>query len=232
MATSPVTMISAQVAETTANTLLPGAGAAISEIVSLFTGDHAAAVAKEASTLNNAIPTFVNEVKTVMTAVNAGQITPTQAVGYLQQAQSIYYTTVAGIIKKGGPCVPSCAIGTESSAGQPAGWISTEPECCNTSGTCNASCCIGCYLVEPTITALTTLINSDEAGSYTIPSAQQNGKINGSPLVPITYTPSAINTVLGSTLAPLVPSIVKAHPYVFGGLALLLVAGIGLAVES
>jgi hypothetical protein len=162
-------------------------------IAGLFTQEHAAAVAKEAETLNSATPTFLTAVETTMADLNEGAISPSQAISYLQQAQQNYYTTVSSIIKKGGPCVASCVIGGQSTTGKPAGWVSTSPVCCNNSGTCNASCCIGCYLVEPTVTKLTAIINSG-GGSYTVPSSQDNGAIQGTPTVTITYTPYTAET--------------------------------------
>ena len=222
---SPSVMIASQVAESAANTALPGAGAAIAEIESIFFADHAAAVAKEAKTLNNATPTFLNEVEKVMSAAQSGQITPSEASTYLDQAQAIYYTTVAGIIKKGGPCVATCVIGGESNAGHPPGWVSTAPVCCNNSGTCNASCCIGCYIVEPTVAACKLILTSGK-GSFVIPSSQQNGQIVGTASYVITYQASAVNTVLGSKLAPLVPTAIKQHPWLFVALGLFAVAAV------
>ena len=111
------------------------------------------------------------------------------------------------IIKKGGACVSNCQIGTQSPAGKPAGWVSTQPECCNTSGTCNAACCIGCYLVEPTVSALTSIIQAG-GGSFTIPSSQNNGSIAGTPAIPLSYNGSqggagvsgAAQSLLGGTI--------------------------------
>jgi hypothetical protein len=166
-------------------------------IAGIFTAGHAAAVAKEASTLNTATPTWLNDIEQTMIALNQGAITPSQAIAYIQQAQSDYYTTVAGIIRKGGPCATQCTIGAQSAAGKPQGWISTSPVCCNTSGTCNASCCIGCYMVEPTTAALVRIINAG-GGSWTVPSSQNNGAIAGTPLVKLTYTaPVAVAPVTG-----------------------------------
>jgi hypothetical protein len=159
-------------------------------IASIFTRNHAAAVAKEASTLNSVVPTWKSSVSQTMAALNEGAITPAQAISYINQAQANYYTTVAGIIKKGGPCSTQCTVGALSNTGKPQGWVSTQPTCCNTSSTCNASCCIGCYMVEPTTRALTQIIQQG-GGSFTIPSAQANGAIQGSPAVTITYTPTS-----------------------------------------
>lgn len=167
------------------------------QVVGLFSAAHQAALAREASTLNNATPTFIQEVQAAMSALSDGAISQSQAIAYLQQAQSDYYATVGGIIKKGGPCVAKCVIGAQSNIGKPEGWISTEPICCNNSGTCNAACCIGCYLIEPTVAALTEIIK-EGTGTYTIPSSQSNGAIKGTPLVTITYSGSSVLNSIGS----------------------------------
>lgn len=185
-----------------ATSSIPGVGALLSvasSIANLFGAAHAAAVAKEASTLNAAIPSFVAQCQKVMTAAQAGAITEAQAIAYLQDAKTDYYTTVSTIIKQGGPCASQCTIGAESNAGEPTGWISTQPTCCNTSGTCNASCCLGCYLVTPAVAALSQILANGK-GTYTIPSAQQNGQIAGSPLVTITYqSPSVLTAIEGKS---------------------------------
>src|SRR5208282_5883519 len=94
--------------------------APIASIVTNFLGAaHQAAVIKEASTINNALPVFVQTIQQIMQAANSGEFTPTQTLRYLQQAQSNYYSAVASIIKKGAPCAGNCQIGTESAAGKP-----------------------------------------------------------------------------------------------------------------
>jgi hypothetical protein len=166
-----------------------------SAITGIFAASHAQAVAKEASTLNNAVPVFKSTIQAIMAAANSGEITPAQAISYLTTAQANYYSAVASIIKKGGSCDGSCMIGTESSAGKPAGWVSTEPVCCNTSGTCNAACCLGCYMIEPTVTGLIQAIKNG-SGSVAVPSSQQNGAIAPTPAFVLTYsTPSILSRI-------------------------------------
>lgn len=170
------------------------------QIAGIFTADHTAAVAKEATTLNTAIPTFTNAVEQTMAALNEGAISESEAISYLNQAQSNYYTTVSAIIKKGGSCDSQCVIG--GGAPRTDGGTNTSPNCCNTSGTCNASCCIGCSIVEPTIAGLIKAIQSG-GGTVVIASTQDNGAIQGTPRVVITYTPYVTppTVSLGSTLS-------------------------------
>jgi hypothetical protein len=180
---------------------LAGAAAAIAGI---FTASHTAAVAKEAQTINSALPTFLADVEATMAGLNEGAITPAQAIAYLQEAQTNYYTTVSGIIKKGGPCkTPN--LGSVAGNDQcPINNNSLWKDCAST-GNCNASCAVGCGMVEPTVIYLTKIINNG-GGTFTIPSSPDNGAIQGTPSITITYTryiaPQAIPSLagLGSTL--------------------------------
>lgn len=159
-------------------------GAAIGIVMGLITSHHSAAVATEANTLNAGTPGFLNAIQSIMSQLNAGTISPTAAISALQSAQSQYYSSVSGIIKKGGACVSNCIIG--GGAPRSDGGTNTSPNCCNTSGTCNAACCLGCSIVEPTVTALTKAIQAG-GGSYTVASTQTNGSIQGTPAVTLTY---------------------------------------------
>lgn len=221
---NPAAEISSQIAATTANAVLPGAGALISGIESLFTGAHAAAVAKEASTINNAIPAFLNQVSQTIAALNAGAITPTEANSYLQQAQDIYYQTTSGIIKKGGTCTTGEGGPSISGKGPYPSGLGTgagDKNNCNvTSDPCNAACCLGCDIVEPAIRHLTAIVNAG-GGTYAIPNVTQNGQIKGAPAVTLSYTPSIINTVLPASVSALIPATIKANPLVWGVIALL-----------
>lgn len=156
-------------------------------IASLFTASHQAAVAKEASTLNNAQPNFLTDVTQTMTALNQGAITPAQAMAYLQDAQDDYYATVSAIIKKGGPCRPpsdtSDPKGTTYCNIREEDWAD-----CATAGPCNASCAIGCGMIEPTVSELTAMIQKG-GGTFVVPPSLQNGAIQGTPSITITYTP-------------------------------------------
>lgn len=147
-------------------------------IAGLFTAGHTQAVEVEASTLNSAVPAFLQSVEQTMYELNEGQITPSQAITMLNGAQSAYYGSVAGIIKKSGPCANPCTI-TASGA---------IPRCCNTASTCNAACCNGCVVVEQSVINLTRIINTG-GGTYSISGTPDNGAIQGTPGVTITYTP-------------------------------------------
>jgi len=178
--------------------LIPVVGPALAPIVgtiaNLFTSSHAAAVSKEGSTLTANLPAFLAAVQQIMAALSAGSLTPAAAISALQSAQSSYYSSVSGIIKKGGDCDPSCVYsGPGTSVSRP---------CCNMSGTCNAACCLGCFIVEPTVANLTALIQSG-GGSYTIPATPTNGAIAGTPSIMVSYGSSGISALSSSTLAGL-----------------------------
>lgn len=180
-------------------------------ISGLFTADHAAAVAKEAQTINQAMPTFLNEVEQTMAALNEGAITEQEAISDLQEAQSIYETTVAGIIQDDGTCFAGCILtsgnvytwpnqsalsqfnGSSAAGGQLAlkkglATINETTHCCNSGATCNAACCLRCGIVLPTVNGLTRIINSG-GGTFVVPASADNGAIQGTPSVTITYTP-------------------------------------------
>lgn len=157
-------------------------------IAGVFTQHHAQAVAVEGSTINSALPAFLQSVEQTMYNLNEGFISPATAVAQLKSAQVAYYASVASIIKKGGPCRPP-TISTASKFSTTNCWIYTENWAdCATAGDCNASCAIGCGLVEPTVQYLTQIINAG-GGSFTIPASANNGAIQGTPEVSITYTP-------------------------------------------
>jgi hypothetical protein len=180
---------------------LTGAAAAIAGI---FTASHTAAVAKEAETINSALPTFLSDVEDTMAGLNEGALTPAQAIAYLQEAQTNYYTTVSGIIKKGGPCkTPN--LGSTAGNDQCPIYNNSLWKDCASAGDCNASCAVGCGMVEPTVIYLTKIINAG-GGTYTVPSSPDNGAIQGTPSITITYVPyeapaSSSLSGLGTTLA-------------------------------
>lgn len=147
-------------------------------IAGAFTAHHTQAVAVEASTLNSAIPAFLQTVEQTMYELNEGQITPAQAIANLNNAQSVYYASVSGIIKKSGPCANPCTITANGAI----------PRCCNTASTCNAACCNGCVVVEQSVINLTRIIKAG-SGTYSISGTPDNGAIQGTPGVTITYTP-------------------------------------------
>ncbi len=155
-------------------------------VIGIFGASHSAAVAQEASTLNTASPAFLSQCQAIMAAAENDQITSTQAITYLQQAQATYYSTVAGIIHGAHSCTPTCAYTGGSS--QPVHY-------CSTSGSCNAACAIACILIEPTVRALTAILKAG-AGSYTTPPTPNNGAIQGTPAVQFNYSaPSVLKKI-------------------------------------
>lgn len=150
----------------------------ITSIAGLFTKGHTQAVEVEATTLNGAMPAFLQSVEQTMYDLNEGIISPSTAIAELNAAQTAYYAAVASIIKKSGPCTNPCTI-TATGA---------EPRCCTTQSTCNAACCNGCVVVEQSVINFTRIINAG-GGTYSISGTPDNGAIQGTPGVTITYTP-------------------------------------------
>lgn len=221
---NPSVEIASQIAATTANSVLPGSGAIISGIENLFGAAHAAAVAKEATTINNAIPAFLNQVSQTIAALNSGSLTPAQAINYLQQAQAIYYTTTSGIIKKAGTCTTGNGGPPGTIAGQGTGQGDSYG-CAVTADPCNAACCLGCNIVEPAVRNWTAIINAG-GGSYTIPNVTQNGQIKGAASLTLTYSPSIVSKILPASLAALIPASVKQNALLWGVIAVLAVVAI------
>lgn len=168
----------------------PALAAVASSLISIFGAAHSAAVAKEASTINAALPTFVADVKAVMVAANEGAISESQALNYLGQAQSNYETTVSGIIKDNGECIEGCYLTNGSN------YMGTH--CCNSGSSCNAACCLRCGIVVPTVENLSAIINNG-SGSWTIPGSSNNGSIQGTAPLAIAYSkPNPINFIEGA----------------------------------
>lgn len=163
-----------------------------SKIASAFTAAHAAAMKREAATLNHANPNFISAVQQAVQGYNEGAISAAQAVAYLQQAQDDYYTTVKTIIKKS--C--QCAIVPNTTNSNGPYNIQSPPKCA-CGGTCNAACCVGCLVVEASVKNLVAIIQSGKGGQYAIATTQNNGAIVGTPEIYITITPPApiVNTI-------------------------------------
>ena len=164
-------------------------GAAIGVVMGLITGHHTAAVQKEAVTLNGSQPQFLQTVQSIMASLNAGQISAAAAISALQSAQSAYYSSVASIIKKGGPCRPPSTT-SDPKGTQFCNYVTEDWADCATAGPCNASCAIGCGLVEPTVQGLTAIIQAG-GGTFQIPASQPNGSIQGTPPITVTYNGAA-----------------------------------------
>jgi hypothetical protein len=232
---SSTTTATAETIGTTALAAIPVAGPALAAaakvLTSIFAASHAAAVAKEASTINSALPTFVDDVVAVMTDANSGAITAAEAVSYLTQAQTNYETTVADIIQDDGTCFLGCALNsgsdyTWSAAGaaefngssQPGGQVALgkgtatageTTHCCNSGATCNAACCLRCGIVVPTVLNLTAILNAG-AGTWEIPASAANGSIQGTSAVTIEYSaPTVLTGIEGLTTGKVTVSEVK-----------------------
>lgn len=171
-------------AATIAVAAIPVVGPFLAPFVGLFTGlfgkHHQEAVIKEGQTLNVNSPNFLVAVQDAINALNAGQISESAAISALNQAQDSYYSSVSGIIKKGGPCTYPCGPGD----------YHDKYGCCNKSGKCNAACCIGCNIIEPAVKEITKIIQAG-GGSYTVPATPDHGAIAGTPSFTVSYTRGA-----------------------------------------
>jgi hypothetical protein len=152
----------------------------------IFGSSHAAAVTKEAQVLNSNFPLFLSNVESIMAGVSSGQITEAQGISNLQQALASYTSSVSSIIKKGGSC-------------QSTEWVNAHQSgnagCCNISGTCNAACCLLCCVASPAVGNLIAAIQAGK-GTVRIPSTPNNGAIQGTPAITITYSaPSALKRI-------------------------------------
>ena len=177
---------------TAAVAMIPVVGPFIAPFVGLigglFTKHHAEAVAKEGQTLNLNTPNFLNAVVDTMNALNGGQISESDAMSRLDAAQSTYYSSVSGIIKKSGQCKPDAA---------------DHGDRLHTDGmsTCNAACSIGCRIIEPAIYNIKKLIQAG-GGSYTVPETPNNGAIAGTPSFTVSYSRGSTGGVGGALTSP------------------------------
>jgi hypothetical protein len=176
---------SAEVIGNTALNAIPVVGGTLAAIASgiesIFGGAHSAAVAKQAASMQKAVPAFLTEINSVMNGLNAGAISETQAISYLQQAQTLYYQNVASFIKKGGACKPATCFGKPSNT-----WAGCAP------GPCNEGCGVGCGLVESAVTGLTAIIQAGK-GSYTVQADHASSDISWDQ-VTFTYSRPTLET--------------------------------------
>jgi len=190
-------------------------GPILGSVLGFIGASHAAAVAKEGATLNAATPAFLNTCISTMAALNNGQISESQAISSLSEAQATYESAVAGIIKEDGGCRPP-NFGSTSVLGDGVstpGKIGTNGQCmvyvdslwknCAHGSHCNASCAIDCGVVKSTVLALTALIQTG-VGSYTIPATPNNGAIAGTPQITLSYQrPNILEVIDRDILADL-----------------------------
>ena len=149
-------------------------------IIASILGNHAAAVAREANDLNSAVPAFANALQAIFGALNAGQISPDQAVasgGYLDQAVAAYYGAVNTIISKGQSCAvyDDCTYPTNSSGNPP-----FNP--------CNGPCSVGCAWVEPAACQARRAI-ANPGSVETVRSLSSHAGFNGFQSFQLSYNP-------------------------------------------
>jgi hypothetical protein len=163
-------------------------------VANLFSSAHLAKIKTEQSTISSAIPPFIANCQAIMAAASLGELDPTDAESLLLAQQDQYYAAVKSIIKKSGTCKPgSTGWGTPSGQCDKYG-------CPVTKDPCNASCCVGCYLVEPTVAALTAMLQTG-GGSWRIPAVHSgDSETYATPTPTITYTEPNILEKFDNTL--------------------------------
>ncbi len=204
----------------------PIVNSVLGPIFSAIGASHAAAVAKEAQTINTCFPAWINSVINTMNALSMGEITEADAISDLNTAASTYKTCVAGIIKESSPCQANCLIGQTDAdvatcsgaatkpsilktckAGQ-ANAFPQSPYSISTTGqfgtypyNCNAgsTCNAACAITCMYIEPTTTgLINiiNEGGGTWVINASKQNGAIAPTPAVTITYKKPSLLEVM------------------------------------
>lgn len=137
-------------------------------IAGIFSAHHKAAMRKEAQTLNAAFPSWRQLIDATVNSYNSGEITATQAKGYVEQAKQIYYENVSTIIRN----KSSIPAGGERS-GKPG----HDP--------CNAACYIAYHYIEAEAVDVEEAIDSTEqtgqAATVALKplGANKNGLISG-----------------------------------------------------
>jgi len=189
----------------------PILGQIASSVLSFIGASHAAAVAKEAQTINQCLPQWINSVVGTMNALSMGEITEADAINALNVANATYVTCVHPVMTIDKACssdTGACEIGGAPSNTFPQPkqsiglGLTTSPVCCNTSK-CNAACCILCSVVTPSTQGLIAIIN-EGGGTWVINPTQQNGAIAPTPAVTITYKkPSTLDVMDRDFLADL-----------------------------
>jgi hypothetical protein len=134
---SVTNLASTGLAVVTSATPLGAVITSVGGIVNLFGKKHQAAVAAEAQALNSAVPAFMQGLVAVFNQLNAGGISPADAKSACDQLVAQYYSAVASVIKKGGPCSQNANCGAVVNA---KGVPSIIP--------CNGPCAVGCVDVE------------------------------------------------------------------------------------
>jgi hypothetical protein len=192
---------------------IPGPiGAIAADIVGIFSQAHAQAVKVEAQTLSAAVPQWRSLLASVVAAYNAGEISASQAISYIEEAKGIYYTQVKAI-QHG--AVPAGGVGASAYTAQHGRFAPFSP--------CNAACNIAYYSVEPEAQIVEAAINSGTAQNVDLLAIPiLNTASGGVPASQLQIVPPVIaSTVPGASAVNSVVAQAKSNPLVFGALALI-----------
>ena len=106
--------------------------------------NHAKAVAAEANNLNQALPTYQANLVAIIQALNAGQVSTSDAKTAVDEAVTEYYQAVGGIIKDDSNHGQSCSAQDAIGKG----------------GHCNGPCTVGCGVIVPWADKIKNAISS------------------------------------------------------------------------
>jgi hypothetical protein len=132
------------------------------DVFSTIAAHHNQAVAKEAQNLNAAVPAFMQQLQQIVAAVNAGQLSKTDAVTYIDLAVDDYYSQVSQIMQGDRNC--------------------TGGGKCNHSGTCNGPCCVGCDVIQPFADAVKSILTGSGQPKHYRVSYLSGGKVQLGPV--------------------------------------------------
>lgn len=161
---------------------IPSLAKLLGGVFGVFNKAHQAAVAKEASALNSAVPPFVQGVQQIFQAVNDGVLDTSTAQAGIDQLTDAYYSAISPIMKKGGPCVFDGPF--------------PNP--------CNGPCSVGCSYVERVQHLGKQLLAGGKAGSVSIQGLGSHAGFAGAPTLTLTLTQRAVtpHQPLPSSLPP------------------------------
>lgn len=163
---------------------IPVVGSIISALFGGLLKAHEARVkgaTNENALVAQLIPIVDQNLRAIFAALNAGQITETDAIGYLEQIQQNFFQNIAQL---SGPGI----------AAMPCGSIQPYPNGCATNTPCDkkctAGCCVGCNVVAGAISNAIGVIQAG-GGSFDVcnegPSAKYGNP--GRPGYSLTYSP-------------------------------------------
>jgi hypothetical protein len=192
---------------------IPVVGGIVADIVGIFNSAHAQAVKVEAQTLSAAVPQWRSLLASTVAAYNAGQISVSQAISYIEEAKGIYYTQVKPI-QKGS--VPAGGIGIT-------GYMQDQFPRFAPFSPCNAACNIAYYHIEPEAQIVEAAINSGTAQTVDLLAIPiLNTASGGVPASQLQIVPPVIaSTIPGASAVNSVVAQAKSNPLVFGAFAVI-----------